>query len=74
MARNPEYLYIVSDNDELELQRLVTDKVGEVAEFLGISVKGVHVHFERGFEKSGTKKDRYLLRRYRKEEMARCKA
>lgn len=65
------YFYIISDNDDLELPRLVTDSVEEVAQFLGTTVSGIYHHFTSGYETAGNRKERYKykIERYRKEVM-----
>lgn len=68
-GRPRAYFYIISDNDELELPRLVTDSVEEAARFLGVSVSGIYHHFTSGYETAGNRYERYKykIERYKKE-------
>ena len=68
---NAKYVYMVCDNDSMELPRLVSGSATEVAEYLGMKTKNIFLHFYRGAEMTGIgdERNRYKLYRFNKEEM-----
>lgn len=50
------YIYVVSENNELELPLLVTDSVSEAAKFIGCKTNSIHKHFFRHANRLGNSK------------------
>ena len=50
------YIYVVSENNDLELPLLVTDSVSEAAKFIGCKTNSIHKHFFRHANRLGNSK------------------